>query len=60
MRIEVHDGVVTLTGRVRETAPVPLAVRPARAVAGATDVRRAPPGPPRHPDLPDAVRARMS
>ncbi|GHI03890.1 hypothetical protein AQI88_08540 [Streptomyces cellostaticus] len=64
VRIEVHDGVVTLTGRVRETALVPVAARLARAVAGVVDVRCALSGPPRHPDLdpdlPDAERTRMS
>ncbi|MFF7969883.1 CBS domain-containing protein [Streptomyces sp. NPDC007905] len=64
VRIEVHDGVVTLTGRVHETALVPLAARLARAVAGVVDVRCALSGPPRHPDLdpdlPDAERARTT
>ncbi|WRZ95814.1 CBS domain-containing protein [Streptomyces sp. NBC_01007] len=58
IRVEVHDGVVTLVGRVHETALVPLAARLARAVPGAVDVRCALAGPPRHPnlDLPEADR----
>ncbi|MGW2036206.1 CBS domain-containing protein [Streptomyces sp. NPDC001811] len=51
VRIQVRDGVVTLTGRVRETAVIPLATRLARAVPGVVDVRCALTGPPRHPDL---------
>ncbi|MGV4981059.1 CBS domain-containing protein [Streptomyces sp. NRAIS4] len=62
VRVEVHDGVVTLAGRVRETALVPFAARLARAVAGVVDVHCALAGPPRHPDLdpdlPEADRAR--
>ncbi|EST36616.1 CBS domain-containing protein [Streptomyces roseochromogenus] len=61
IRTEVHDGVVTLTGRVRDTALVPLALLLARAVEGVVDVRCALAGPPRHPDLdpdlPDPRRA---
>ncbi|GGW77371.1 hypothetical protein GCM10010503_64090 [Streptomyces lucensis JCM 4490] len=60
IRVEVHDGVVTLGGRVRETHLVPLAVRLARSVPGVVDVRCALAGPPRRPDLdpdlPDAER----
>jgi CBS-domain-containing membrane protein len=48
---EVHDGVVTLSGRVHETALIPLATRLARAVPGVVDVRCALVGMPRHPDL---------
>ncbi|MEU2716643.1 CBS domain-containing protein [Streptomyces sp. NPDC007205] len=51
VRIQVQDGVVTLTGRVRQTALVPIAARLARAVPGVVDVRCALTGPPRHPDL---------
>ena len=51
VRVEVHDGVVTLTGRVYTTALVPLATRLARAVPGVVDVRCALSGPPRRPDL---------
>ncbi|WOP39304.1 CBS domain-containing protein [Streptomyces sp. Li-HN-5-13] len=55
IRVEVRDGVVTLSGRVHETALIPLAARLARAVAGVVDVRCALTGPPRHPgpDVPD-------
>jgi CBS-domain-containing membrane protein len=60
IRVEVHDGVVTLAGRVHETALVPPAARLARAVPGVVDVRCALAGPPRHPnldpDLPEAER----
>ncbi|MEU2424245.1 CBS domain-containing protein [Streptomyces sp. NPDC007851] len=38
VRVEVHDGVVTLTGRVRDTALVPVAARLVRAVEGVVDV----------------------
>ncbi|MEU3246203.1 MULTISPECIES: CBS domain-containing protein [unclassified Streptomyces] len=51
IRIEVRDGVVTLTGRVRETALIPLAAPLARSVAGVVDVHCALSGTPRHPDL---------
>ncbi|MGW3176480.1 CBS domain-containing protein [Streptomyces sp. NPDC001153] len=58
VRVEVCDGVVTLAGRVRETALIPLAARLARAVAGVVDVRCALAGPPRRPDLdPDLPEA---
>jgi osmotically-inducible protein OsmY len=36
--VEVHDGVVTLTGRVRDTALVPVAARLVRSVEGVVDV----------------------
>ncbi|WP_369394973.1 CBS domain-containing protein [Streptomyces sp. CG1] len=39
IQLEVHDGVVTLTGRIRDTALVPVAALLARAVAGVVDVR---------------------
>ncbi|MFJ9865682.1 CBS domain-containing protein [Streptomyces sp. NPDC101165] len=39
LRGEVHDGVVTLVGRVHSTALIPLAARLARAVAGVADVQ---------------------
>ncbi|MFJ9818610.1 hypothetical protein ACIRU3_25795 [Streptomyces sp. NPDC101151] len=62
IRFEVHDGVVTLSGRLYDTVPVPLDVRPARAAAGVAGARCAPAGPLRHPDLDpelrDAERAR--
>ncbi|MBV2357642.1 CBS domain-containing protein [Streptomyces sp. J2-1] len=51
IRIEVRGGVVTLVGRVRETALIPLATRLVRAVEGVVDVQCALSGPPRHPDL---------
>ncbi|MEU6524685.1 CBS domain-containing protein [Streptomyces sp. NPDC046924] len=38
VRVEVSDGVVTLTGRVRDTSLVPVAARAARAVEGVVDV----------------------
>ncbi|MFF8428057.1 CBS domain-containing protein [Streptomyces sp. NPDC016566] len=64
LRVEVHDGVVTLAGRVHSTVLIPLATRLARAVAGVVDVRCALTGPRRHPDLdpdlPDPSRAPMS
>lgn len=39
VQVEVHDGVATLTGRVRDTSLVPLAARLVRAVEGVVDVR---------------------
>ncbi|KOV53579.1 CBS domain-containing protein [Streptomyces sp. AS58] len=38
VQVEVHDGVVTLTGRVRDTALVPVAARLVRSVEGVVDV----------------------
>uniref|UniRef100_UPI003570D2DB BON domain-containing protein n=1 Tax=Streptomyces filipinensis TaxID=66887 RepID=UPI003570D2DB len=38
MQVEVHDGVVTLTGRIRDTALVPVAARLVRSVEGVVDV----------------------
>ncbi|MFF4762272.1 CBS domain-containing protein [Streptomyces sp. NPDC001292] len=38
VQVDVHDGVVTLTGRVRDTALVPVAARLVRAVEGVVDV----------------------
>ncbi|MFF7373183.1 CBS domain-containing protein [Streptomyces tricolor] len=38
VHVDVHDGVVTLTGRVRDTALVPAAARLVRAVEGVVDV----------------------
>ncbi|MEU6276547.1 CBS domain-containing protein [Streptomyces populi] len=38
VRVEVRDGVVTLSGRVRDTALVPVAARLARGVEGVVDV----------------------
>lgn len=62
VRVEVADGVVTLGGRIRDRALVPVAARRVRAVEGVVDVRFAlEPGtdgerrhvpPQRHPDRP--------
>jgi CBS domain-containing protein len=49
--VEVHDGVVTLTGRVRDTTLLPLVTRLVRAVEGVVDVVCALEGPLRRPDL---------
>ncbi|MFE2601951.1 CBS domain-containing protein [Streptomyces mirabilis] len=38
VRVQVQDGVVTLTGRVRDTALVPVAARLVRSVEGVVDV----------------------
>ncbi|MGX4695284.1 CBS domain-containing protein [Streptomyces sp. JNUCC 63] len=38
VQVDVHDGVVTLTGRIRDTALVPVAARLVRAVGGVVDV----------------------
>ncbi|MGW7404281.1 CBS domain-containing protein [Streptomyces sp. NPDC054833] len=38
LRVDVHDGVVTLSGTVRDTALVPVAARLVRAVEGVVDV----------------------
>ncbi|MFG3294864.1 CBS domain-containing protein [Streptomyces sp. NPDC048179] len=38
VRVEVHDGVVTLAGRIRDTSLVPVAARLVRAVEGVVDV----------------------
>ncbi|MFB7504843.1 CBS domain-containing protein [Streptomyces broussonetiae] len=61
VRTEVHDGVVTLSGLVHDTALVPFAARLARAVDGVVDVECALTGPARapdlDPDLPDPQRA---
>jgi len=51
VRVAVRDGVVRLTGRVRDTTLVPIAVRLVRSVAGVVDVECDLAGPPRHPDL---------
>ncbi|MEV7391880.1 MULTISPECIES: CBS domain-containing protein [unclassified Streptomyces] len=53
VRVEVRDGVVTLTGRVEDTVLVPLATLLARSVPGVVDVRCALTGRRRHPG-PDA------
>ncbi|MFH9826359.1 CBS domain-containing protein [Streptomyces bobili] len=49
--VDVHEGVVTLTGRVRDSSLVPLAVRLVRSVAGVVDVRCALTGPRHRPAL---------
>ncbi|MFF2203338.1 CBS domain-containing protein [Streptomyces sp. NPDC058145] len=60
VRVEVRDGVVTLTGRVHDVVLVPLATLLARSVPGVVDVRCALTGPRRHPhagpDLPEPRR----
>ncbi|MEU2773380.1 CBS domain-containing protein [Streptomyces sp. NPDC007162] len=38
LRVNVHDGVVTLAGRVRDTSLVPVGARLVRAVEGVVDV----------------------
>ncbi|MFB7596181.1 CBS domain-containing protein [Streptomyces sp. NPDC056160] len=38
VRVEVSDGVVSLTGRIRDTSFVPVAARLVRAVEGVVDV----------------------
>ncbi|MFM9442455.1 CBS domain-containing protein [Streptomyces acidiscabies] len=38
LRADVHDGVVTLAGRIRDTSLVPVAARLVRAVEGVVDV----------------------
>ncbi|GGM21777.1 hypothetical protein GCM10010129_77680 [Streptomyces fumigatiscleroticus] len=38
VRVDVDDGVVTLTGRIRDTSLVPVAARLIRAVEGVVDV----------------------
>ncbi|MGW6143437.1 CBS domain-containing protein [Streptomyces sp. NPDC055144] len=39
LQVEVHDGVATLTGRIHDTAMVPVAARLVRSVEGVVDVR---------------------
>ncbi|MFF9119980.1 CBS domain-containing protein [Streptomyces massasporeus] len=57
VRVEVNEGVVTLTGRVPDTSVVPLAVRLVRSVEGVVDVRSELTGPPHRPALePDLAR----
>ncbi|NUP17526.1 MAG: CBS domain-containing protein [Streptomyces sp.] len=38
IRVQVHDGVVRLTGRLRDTSLIPVAARLVRAVEGVVDV----------------------
>ncbi|MFE3169147.1 CBS domain-containing protein [Streptomyces sp. NPDC059224] len=49
IRVDVHDGVVTIAGQVDESALIPLAARLARAVPGVVEVNCALTGPPRRP-----------
>ncbi|GGX69083.1 CBS domain-containing protein [Streptomyces minutiscleroticus] len=51
IRVQVRDGVVHLTGRVRNTALVPVAAWLAYGVWGVVDVDCALTGPPRHQEL---------
>ncbi|MFC7259310.1 CBS domain-containing protein [Streptomyces lutosisoli] len=51
VRVQVEDGVVTLTGRVRDTSLVPVAARLVRAIEGVVDVDFDLGGPNRHPEL---------
>ncbi|MFJ4201161.1 CBS domain-containing protein [Streptomyces sviceus] len=51
IRVEVRDGVVTMTGRVRDTSIVPVAARLVRAVEGVVGVDCVLMGAPRMPDL---------
>jgi predicted transcriptional regulator len=39
IQVEVHDGLATLTGRIRDAAMVPVAARLVRAVEGVVDVQ---------------------
>ncbi|MFF7721497.1 CBS domain-containing protein [Streptomyces luteogriseus] len=51
VRVEVNEGVVTLTGSMPDTSVVPLAVRLVRSVEGVVDVRPELTGPPHRPTL---------
>ncbi|MEV7979306.1 CBS domain-containing protein [Streptomyces sp. NPDC086519] len=51
VRVRVRDGVVTLTGRVSDTALIPVAAGWVRGVDGVVAVDCALAGPPRRPDL---------
>ncbi|MFF4350055.1 CBS domain-containing protein [Streptomyces sp. NPDC001530] len=51
IRVEVRDGVVKVTGRVRDTTLVPIVTRLVRGVDGVVDVDCALLGPPRLPNL---------
>lgn len=60
VRVRVHDGVVQLAGRVRDTSLIPVAARLVRAVEGVVDVDFGPDG---HGDSggpPDRGAARSS
>ncbi|WP_030230957.1 MULTISPECIES: CBS domain-containing protein [unclassified Streptomyces] len=57
IRVDVREGVVTLSGRVRDTSVVPLIVRLVRSVEGVVDVRSRLTGPRHRPLLePDLVQ----
>ncbi|MFD1659267.1 CBS domain-containing protein [Streptomyces caeni] len=60
IQVEVHDGVVKLTGRIPDTTLVPITTRLVRGVEGVVDVDCALVGLPRRPaldpDLPQATR----
>jgi CBS domain-containing protein len=49
VRVQVHEGVVTLAGQVRDTSLVPVAARLVRAVEGVVDVDFELTGPVRRP-----------
>jgi CBS-domain-containing membrane protein len=49
--VDVRNGIVRLTGGVRDSGLVPVAARLVRAVPGVVDVECALGGPRRHPDL---------
>ncbi|MFI6493615.1 CBS domain-containing protein [Streptomyces sp. NPDC050564] len=49
VRVQVHEGVVTLAGQVRDTSLVPVAARLVRAVEGVVDVDFELTGPARRP-----------
>ncbi|MGW3498526.1 CBS domain-containing protein [Streptomyces sp. NPDC001020] len=51
IRVEVRDGVVKLTGRIRDTSLVPVVAGLVRSVEGVVDVDCALMGPRRRPDL---------
>ncbi|MCW7943776.1 CBS domain-containing protein [Streptomyces hygroscopicus] len=51
VQVEVQDGVVKLSGRIRDTTLVPVATRLVRGVEGVVDVDCALMGPPRRPEL---------
>ncbi|WP_405539736.1 CBS domain-containing protein [Streptomyces sp. NBC_00075] len=57
VRVAVRDGVVTLTGRVRDTSLVPVLTRLVRAVEGVVDVDCALSGPLRDPDTDPSLPA---
>ncbi|CAL9611011.1 CBS domain-containing protein [Streptomyces sp. enrichment culture] len=64
VRVDVRDGVVTLTGHVPDLSLVPLAVRVVRSVEGVVDVHPVLSGPrgrpPLEPDFPDGGGGRAA